>query len=106
MSIIFLNAIQVNWTSLLHHVTNEHEWIGGKCVHEPLTDLPTDRDGKVLEYFSKTEPAFRALQKLVLDKRWMKSLKFYVKFRSVLVIQESCMYMRKFSQAHWNVGIF
>ena len=61
-------------------------------MHEELTDLQTDQDGKELEYFSKAEPAFRALQKLILDKRWMKSLKFYVNFRSVFVILESCMY--------------
>ena len=106
---LILNTVQVNWASLLHHVTNEHEWIGGKCVHEELTDLPTDQDGRELEYFSKAEPAFRALQKLILDKRWMKSLKFYVNFRSVLVILESCIdnnimckYILPGTQGCWN----
>ena len=72
------------WISLLHHVTDEHQWLDGECEHEALTGTPTDHDGKDIPYFSKDESAFRALQKLVLDKRWIKSLCFYTKFRYVL----------------------
>ena len=35
-------------------------------------------DGTVIPYFDKEDADFKALQKIVLDQRWMKSLKFYV----------------------------
>ena len=62
-------------------MVDEHEWITGACSHEPLTGPPTDPDGKELEYFSCQEPAFKALQKLVFDQSWLKSMKYYTKFR-------------------------
>ena len=54
------------------------------CDHEPLVGSSTDADGKELQYFSRYEPAFKGLQKLVMDQQWLKSLKYYVKFRSVI----------------------
>ena len=55
------------------------------CDHEPLVGPSTDPDGKELQYFSRYEPAFKGLQKLVMDKQWLKSMKYYVKFWSVLL---------------------
>ena len=52
---------------LLHHVT-------GSCEHEALTGPPTNGDGRQVDYFSQNEPAFRALQKNVMDIRWLKSI--------------------------------
>ena len=60
-----------------------HEWNCGCCDHEPLTGPSTSPDGKELEYFSRHKPAFKALQKLVMDKQWLKSMKYYVRFWSV-----------------------
>lgn len=71
----------MKWSALLHHVTNEHEWLTGKCDHEQLVEPPSDGDGNMLEYFTKDEPAFRAVQNLIMDKNWLKSMKFYTKFR-------------------------
>ena len=39
----------------------------GTCEHNTLSEPPTDVNGVVLEYFSRDEPAFRALQKVVMD---------------------------------------
>ena len=55
-----ITAKQVKWSSLLHHVINEHEWASGKCDHEPLVGPPTDGDGRELEYFTRHEAAFKA----------------------------------------------
>ena len=63
---------------------NVHEWNTGICDHEPLVGPSTDPDGKKLQYFSRYEPAFKGLQKLVMDQQLLKSMKYYVKFRSVL----------------------
>ena len=50
------------------------------CDYEPLAGPSTDPDGKELQYFSCYEPAFKGLQKLVMDQQWLKSMKYYVKF--------------------------
>ena len=73
--------LQERWLSLLHHVANEHQWLTLECDHGPLTDLPRDGNGKVIQYFDKRETAFKALQKLALDRQWLKSLMYYTKFR-------------------------
>ena len=67
--------------ALLHHVLDEHEWVTGACEHEQLVGPPTDQNGKELRYFVKNEPAFKGLQKLIMDTTWLKSLKFLTKFR-------------------------
>ena len=75
--------MQVKWLGLLYHVTNEHEWLSGQCDHEQLTGPPTDGKGNVIEYFRIDESALQALRRLMTDKQWMKSMKFYVNFRQV-----------------------
>jgi len=63
---------------VLHHGANEHQWLTLESDHGPLTDLPRDGNGKILQYFDKRETAFKALQKLALDRQWLKSLMFYL----------------------------
>ena len=75
----------MKWISILHHVQNEHVWLGGRCEHEPLTGPPTDKDGNEIAYFERNEQAVHALRKLVMDKRWLESMKYYTKFRLVSV---------------------
>lgn len=82
---LLLLLCQVKWTSVLHHVQNEHEWLSGRCDHKQLTGPPTDGDGNELQYFARGEPALQALRKLVLDKKWLKSLSYYTKFRYMCI---------------------
>ena len=65
---------------------NEHKWLTGAqhCDHEELTGPPKDTDGTELQYFRRGESAFSALRKVVTDKRWLKSLKYYTKFQFVI----------------------
>ena len=77
---------------------DEHEWLGGACEHEPLSERPTDVNGVVLEYFSREEPTFRALQKLVMDRNWLKSLKYYTRFR--YIPYSGLISKKKFSNKH------
>ena len=87
------------WFGILHHVLNEHHWLtGAQCYdHDELTGPLVDPDGNELQYFSRQEPAFHALRKILTDKRWLKSLKYYTKFRSVfayIYIISSIMFCR------------
>ena len=61
---------------ILHHVCGEHEWDGGMCSHGPLTEI---EGGK--EFLPMTSKAAKELQKIVLDREWLKSLEHYVRFR-------------------------
>ena len=69
---------------------DEHIWITGQCDHVTEEDVvlepPTDCDGKPLQYFSKTEADTEALKKIVLEPKWIKSLKYYIHFQLAKVI--------------------
>ena len=56
-------------------------WTTGKCMHDELNENPKDDKGKQLEYFAPSEPATENLKSIVLEKKWLKSLSYYVHFR-------------------------
>lgn len=67
---------------MLHHVQNEHEWalsyVGlspGSCSHGELEE---NRDK---EWIEKGSPAHLALTKIVLDKRFLNNIHYYLNFR-------------------------
>lgn len=71
------------WVGVLHHVQNEHEWalsyVGlspGSCSHGELEE---NRDK---EWIEKGSPAHLALTKIVLDKRFLNNIHYYLNFRS------------------------
>ena len=67
------------WVSCVHHVCGSHTWAGGRCAHsEEDNDVPL-KDGR--EYINPDSPAAAALREVVFDRRWMKSLDFYVRNR-------------------------
>ena len=55
----------------------------GKCDHDPITRPNVDCHGKVLEWFKSDEIAMEALRTIILDKTWLESLRYYVRFRYV-----------------------
>ena len=59
------------WIGLLHHICNEHEWIGGECEHdEGEHDESRERDKDFVE-----------LQKVILNPQLLGSFKYYTRFR-------------------------
>ncbi|PFX12751.1 hypothetical protein AWC38_SpisGene23241, partial [Stylophora pistillata] len=64
------------WFGVLHHVCGEHNWAEGECRHYPEE---TPSNGKT--YLKKSSKALAALRKVVLDKKWLSNLAFYVRFR-------------------------
>ena len=63
----------------------DHEGSWGQCDHNvPMVELPTNRHGEVLPWFTPDEPAMEALRTVVMDKRWLGTMKFYVNFRYVI----------------------
>lgn len=67
--------------SILHHVQNDHEGSWGKCSHDPIVGPNVDRHGNELEWFRSDEIPMEVLRSIVLNKTWLESLNFYVKFR-------------------------
>ena len=70
----------MKWVSLLHHIQDKHEWLSGKCEHSPLTDLPTDSTGNTIAYFNRNDKDFQALSKVVRNKQWLETMKYYQNF--------------------------
>ena len=76
ISMFFVSYVQNKWFGVLHHVVGEHEWHDGQCSHGPLTAA---ENGKPL--LDKGSKAMDALRKVIMDKRWVESLIFYVWFK-------------------------
>ena len=71
-----VSYVQNKWFGVLHHVVGEHEWHDGQCSHGPLTAA---ENGKPL--LDKGSKAMDTLRKVIMDKRWVESLIFYVWFK-------------------------
>lgn len=80
--IYFVNDFQGIWFGLLHHVTDEHEWILSysdnginACQHGPLTEERTKG------WLKKNSPAHIALRHVVMDKRRLNQIHYYLNCR-------------------------
>lgn len=76
------------WFGLLHHVTNEHEWILpyndsgiNACQHGPLTEERTKG------WLEKNSPAHNALRYVVMDKRRLNQIHYYLNCRSTAELE-------------------
>ena len=63
-----------------------------RCEHDALTNPSTDGDGKELEYFYKHEKPFKVLRKLIMDDKWLQSMKYYTKFRIYVLLEHINVY--------------
>ena len=67
---------------MLHHVVNEHEWALGdgvspaRCVHAELNE-----DDRQKDWLTPDSPSHRKLRHLMMDTRFVNTLKHYVNFR-------------------------
>ena len=77
---------QNKWRGVLHHVCDKHEWYQGECDHDVLTEPPTNTYGMEIPYFVRGDSDFKLLQKILTDKRWMFSLKYFTQFRYIDVL--------------------
>lgn len=73
--------LQEVWFGVLHHVCGDHKWAEGECKHSPEE---TPSNGKT--YLKKSSKPLAALRKVVLDKKWLSNLAFYVRFRFVITL--------------------
>lgn len=74
------------WIGVLHHVVNVHSWIlpyssSNKCEHGPLTSA---REKGWLE---KDSPAHVSLRSIVLDKRLLNNIPYYLNCRSTAELE-------------------
>ena len=70
--------MQEKWRGVLHHVQDVHEWYMGECNHSALH---TNQQGAVMESFRSGDADFSLFRSIIVDQRWMKSLKYYANFR-------------------------
>lgn len=57
----------------MNHCLNRHEWALGQCDHEPLCD-----DDRTKEWLGPAGGEIKALEKIILDPRFLNTLKYYV----------------------------
>ena len=79
----FSLCIQDKWIGILHHVVNEHEWIveegdnKAKCDHDPISE----EEQREKPWLRKGSAAHKALAKIVMDKRFLNTFRYYTHFR-------------------------
>ena len=61
--------IQDKWIGLLHHICNEHGWLGGQC------DDHDDNPDESLPWFDRHDKDFTELQKIILNPEVLASFK-------------------------------
>lgn len=82
-----LSIEQDIWIGLLHHTVNEHKWVlgdgkgEGQCGHD---ELGTEERQK--PWLSKNTKAHDALREIILKKRFLNTIPYYVHFRYVKFI--------------------
>ncbi|XP_044034394.1 uncharacterized protein LOC122867536 isoform X2 [Siniperca chuatsi] len=64
------------WVGILHHVCDIHTWTMGRCQHGHLEETR----GK--EWIQRDSKCHQALVDIVLNKRWLKDVHKYLRFRS------------------------
>ncbi|KAM7450088.1 hypothetical protein ABFA07_002191 [Porites harrisoni] len=69
-----VESMKNKWIALLHHVCDEHDWVGGSCEHDELQEHS-------LPWFDRRDKDFEALQKIILEPQLLASFKSYVRFR-------------------------
>ncbi|XP_020624359.1 uncharacterized protein LOC110061841 [Orbicella faveolata] len=80
------------WLGVTHHVCGEHEWVEGECSHGPL--VSTEQGKTFLEMDSKSH---KAVHDIVMDRAWLKTLAFYVKFRHTSKLESFNSMMLKYA---------
>jgi hypothetical protein len=75
MYIFFVTNQQDMWIGLLHHVCNNHEWLGGKFQH-----LEGDHD-EDLPWFDRRDKDFLELQQVILNQELLASFTYYTRLR-------------------------
>lgn len=76
------------WVGVLHHVVNEHEWYlsyseretSDQCAHDPLSEEARDK-----EWMKKGSPPHEALSNVILNKRFLNNIHYYLNFRYQLI---------------------
>ena len=63
------------WIGLLHHICNEHEWIGGESDHAE------GEHDESLPWFDRRDKDLVELQKVILNPELLGSFKYYTRFR-------------------------
>ncbi|XP_076150069.1 uncharacterized protein LOC143133954 [Alosa pseudoharengus] len=62
------------WIGICHHVCNIHTWQMGSCQHSDL--------GEGKEWIERDSKSHKALVDIVFNKRWLKDVHKYLRFRS------------------------
>jgi len=78
-TVTFLLVPQATWEGVIHHICDVHEWVSGVCEH---TDL-TERDGQNKRPIERGSFAFRLVGDILLDRRFLTSLRYYTRARYI-----------------------
>ena len=83
---------------VFHHVCGEHSWAESHCSHNVHVEEESSK-----KYLTKTSKEMAALRKVILDRKWLQNLHFYVRFRWVTVMSVPSHYcVLRFLKCFWK----
>ena len=62
------------WMSILHHITDEHQWVSGEYITQCEHDPYTPEEACCRPWLQKESKGFQILRNAVLDKKLLKDL--------------------------------
>ena len=62
------------WLSILQHITNKHRWGGNKVYHKCSHGRLSADEQKKKKWLKRRSEAFKTLQQIVTDKRYLKDM--------------------------------
>nr|XP_034314958.1 uncharacterized protein LOC109618740 isoform X1 [Crassostrea gigas] len=70
------------WMGILFHINNKHIWPGGRCHHSEVFAPPVDA-----KWLPKDSLAYKEFRKIVTNREWCGSLKYYTNCRQTWAIE-------------------
>ncbi|XP_062578022.1 uncharacterized protein LOC134239904 [Saccostrea cucullata] len=76
------NKLLKRWMAILYHVNNKHIWPGGRCRHPEGLQNPEGA-----KWLKKDLSAYKELRKVVLNRDWCGSMKYYTHCRQTWAVE-------------------
>ncbi|KAM9336943.1 uncharacterized protein ABDE67_019976 [Symphorus nematophorus] len=84
------------WVGIMHHVCDIHTWSRGSCQHRHLEETHDK------EWIQKDSKCYKALEEIILNKRWLKDVHKYMRFRSTADLEAFRNHILMYASKHYT----
>lgn len=88
-------CFQSLWTSILYHVTDQHEWATGACHHAPLPKSHTHI------WIEEDSVAHATLISVIMNQMWLKDVERFLPFRYRPIVTHTVVDMERMNCSYF-----